>query len=770
MRDRRGAVPPGERLRTACAAADPGMVRFLAACNTAGAILLSLGVLLALGAPEPLLVVAAATALVWSFVLTAPTVREQALAHALGLPVALLSATVAVLLAPYRVAADAVFVLLIFVTVYVRAYGTLGTALGMNAFQLYFVAQFVPLRPDQLPGLWGAVTVAFAAGALVRFGVLRAPPGRTLARLRGSVGACLNQVVDALIEVAGGGPPVPPRRLGDLHRALARLHECALMVQGTAESVLAPSAAAELRRRVARTDVAAQRLSVRLLRAIEADDPEGRLSHDAAHRLHLQGRGAAPTDPAHTVGPGAPVADPRTRDAFVRELRSVRARPAAAPADGPSGPSPHASAPGGPRPGAREPAAVASARSALEDFAAAVPRLWAEFSAAAAAAHPGRRESASGSSGSSGGCGGPPVPGPRGLRRPATRAAFQVAAGSALAIVCGELISPERWYWAVLACWMVFFNTASTGEIMVKGYRRVLGTLAGVVVGLGAAAFAGGDPWLAFVLVMACVFGMAFTAPWSYAVGTFFVTLMLGSLYSLLHTYTTGVLVVRIEETVLGVVCGVLAALVVLPIGTGARADRYLHETLLRLGDAVRGLHARLTAREAGHGAGAGECLELARELDESLERLRASVTPLTHPLAPQRLRRGRALYTLGLLDTCAYHVRALAVAVPETRAGTGRAQAAAEPLDEVVARLDTNLRSLADRVSGGTPAPLRAAPGVTRRGGPVPPESPAGRIVAHFGRLDDDVLALGGPLGVPEAGTAAPGPSARAAGGPRAA
>ncbi|MCZ9345208.1 FUSC family protein, partial [Streptomyces sp. TRM76130] len=38
---------------------------------------------------------------------------------------------------------------------------------------------------------------------------------------------------------------------------------------------------------------------------------------------------------------------------------------------------------------------------------------------------------------------------PTGLRRPTTRAAVQVSVGSTLAIVGGEMLSSERWYWAV---------------------------------------------------------------------------------------------------------------------------------------------------------------------------------------------------------------------------------------------------------------------------------------------------------------------------------
>src|SRR5690606_17729409 len=160
-----------------------------------------------------------------------------------------------------------------------------------------------------------------------------------------------------------------------------------------------------------------------------------------------------------------------------------------------------------------------------------------------------------------------------GLRRPTTRAAVQVAVGSALAIVGGEFLSSHRWYWAVLTCWIVFINTSSTGEILVKGYRRLVGTVLGVAAGIGLATLVGHHTWPAFALVLLLVFAMFYTAPLSYTLMSFFVTAALGLLYTLLHTYSPSVLLLRVEETALGVACGVIAAALVLPVHTGRRTD-----------------------------------------------------------------------------------------------------------------------------------------------------------------------------------------------------
>lgn len=174
--------------------------------------------------------------------------------------------------------------------------------------------------------------------------------------------------------------------------------------------------------------------------------------------------------------------------------------------------------------------------------------------------------------------------GPTGWKRPTTRTAVQVSVGSALAIVGGEFLSSQRWYWAVLTCWVVFLNTASTGEILVKGYRRLLGTVLGVVAGALLASLVGSHTWTAFALVLLFIFAMFFTAPLSYALMSFFVTAMLGLLYTLLNTYSTGVLVLRIEETALGATCGVIAAALVLPVNTDRRTDELLATVLKRLG------------------------------------------------------------------------------------------------------------------------------------------------------------------------------------------
>ena len=48
----------------------------------------------------------------------------------------------------------------------------------------------------------------------------------------------------------------------------------------------------------------------------------------------------------------------------------------------------------------------------------------------------------------------------------------------------GHLLSPDRWFWAVLTAHLLFINVRSRGETIFKGVQRLWGALAGLAVGL----------------------------------------------------------------------------------------------------------------------------------------------------------------------------------------------------------------------------------------------------------------------------------------------
>ncbi|MFH8938705.1 FUSC family protein [Streptomyces griseosporeus] len=266
----------------------------------------------------------------------------------------------------------------------------------------------------------------------------------------------------------------------------------------------------------------------------------------------------------------------------------------------------------------------------------------------------------------------PAPPGGTGLNRITTRQAVQATAGAAFALVAGQLVSGERWYWAVGATWWIFVNTTSRGETLVRGFRRVLGTVIGLALGFLVAVPVHGAPLPTAVLVAACVFGIFYTAAVSYTWMMLCVTLLAESLYGLLGVLSPGLLALRLAETGVGALGAVLAVLFVLPVTTHAVTDAWIQR-------ALRCVHA-CTAEAAARLAGTPDADPAPRvaELEQLLGRVRLSLAPLVHPLNPMRGRKRRARRVLALLDDCAREIRGLVAVAADPEASHDARLAAA--------------------------------------------------------------------------------------------
>ncbi|MFI7142914.1 FUSC family protein [Streptomyces massasporeus] len=733
------------RLRDRIAASDPGLLRLTAGLRTVGAIALTLAVLSLLGADVHILVAGAIAAMVATFAIREKQLGAQAVTLALGLPVALASVSLSAVLNTRVVIGDAFFVVLIFCAVYGRRFGDRGTALGLIGFQVYFLSLFVGATVDTLPELCGAMAVAFCSSALMRFAVVPATPTGVLLRLRLAFRARLAQLVSAQLELLDAPAEEMDKALKALRDGTARLHETAMMIQGQLEEGTPDESAARLvQRRIADAEIAAERLGLLLLTARTAERAD-------TLTLHLPGA------PAPTIaGPDMPDEAGATLRRDLLALHTLVLR--AGSGDTGTGLAHVRNRLLGYRDEENLPPASAalqdvfrgigeSARSVLglrialdgpqdeSDDSPATARSREELDAEDAAIDGGGEEAAQEEQ--------------TGLRRPTTRAAVQVAVGSSLAIVGGELLSTQRWYWAVLTCWIVFINTSSTGEILVKGYRRLLGTVFGAVAGIVLAGLVGNHTWTAFALVLVLIFAMFYSAPLSYTLMSFFVTAMLGLLYTLLHTYSLQVLVLRIEETALGAACGVVAAALVLPVQTDRRTNELLGTVLERLAEVTEAAVGQLS------GGPADELLDKARDLDQALADLRAATQPLTHPVTPLRTRRNTARYVVALLETCAYHARTLAATAELLP--THPSIAADPRLRGAAGRTVRNIETIAARVAdehagaqvetGPSIASLLGSDAGTPRYGRI-----TDRVLRHLERLDEAVVGLARPLGVPVA------------------
>lgn len=179
-----------------------------------------------------------------------------------------------------------------------------------------------------------------------------------------------------------------------------------------------------------------------------------------------------------------------------------------------------------------------------------------------------------------------------------TRQAVQAAVAAGLSIVLGELISPQRYYWAVIASFIAFTGTATTSETIRKSIGRIVGTLAGLVAAVGLAALTSGSSVLSFALLLVCVFLAFYLQTLSNTALTFFITLMLGQLYALLHTFSDQLLLLRLAETAVGAVVGIGVSLVVLPSGSRATLKVARQAFLASLAATLDACAERLAGRD----------------------------------------------------------------------------------------------------------------------------------------------------------------------------
>ncbi|KUL61772.1 FUSC family protein [Streptomyces sp. NRRL S-1521] len=322
----------------------------------------------------------------------------------------------------------------------------------------------------------------------------------------------------------------------------------------------------------------------------------------------------------------------------------------------------------------------------------------------------------------------PPHPGV-GLARTTTRQAVQAVAGGAFALAAGQVLSDQRWYWAVGATWWVFVNTASSGETLVRSFRRVLGTVIGVALGLVVAVPLNGAPVPSALIVAVSVFGIFYTAAVSYTWMMLAVTVMAGVLYGLLGVLDPALLALRIAETGAGALGAALAVLLILPVTTHATTHAWIER-------ALRCVHV-CTAEAAARLAGSGTADPAPRvaELEQLLGKVRLSLAPLVHPMSPLRARKERARQVIALLDACADEVR-------------GLASIAADP----EASHDDRLAAACWRVE----AAVEALTGPAERGRASlrPAEVPHGSVVepalAHLHGLEKALAELADPLHSP--------------------
>jgi uncharacterized membrane protein YccC len=255
--------------------------------------------------------------------------------------------------------------------------------------------------------------------------------------------------------------------------------------------------------------------------------------------------------------------------------------------------------------------------------------------------------------------GGPPTDAageqPRSRLLPTTRQAIQVAVAASLAIATGELVSPARWYWAVIVAFVIFAGTNTWGETLTKGWQRLLGTVLGVPAGVLVATLVSGDKVASLVMIFVCLFCAFYFMQVTYSLMTFWITTMLALLYGLLGQFTFDVLLLRIEETAIGAVIGVTVAILVLPTNTGTAIRDDTRAFLTTLSALIETSIATMFDDEVTVSP-----TEQARQLDRDLQQFRVTAKPLLAGVAGFTGRRS-IQRSLRLFTACDRYARNLA-------------------------------------------------------------------------------------------------------------
>lgn len=204
------------------------------------------------------------------------------------------------------------------------------------------------------------------------------------------------------------------------------------------------------------------------------------------------------------------------------------------------------------------------------------------------------------------------------------RVAIQATLAVGLAILAGVLISGTRWYWAVIAAFVLFVRASTIEEAFSRAWQRVAGTLVGVVVGIILAEAVVNDPRLEVIILLAGFFTAYFLITLTYTGFVFVLTVILAILYELMGTFRPGLLVLRLEETLVGAAAGLLIALLVFPKHSKEKNQKEMTEIMQKVSQSLKPIIPEMQGDEQIEPQP-----DTIHELDRQLRNLRGAVSSL---------------------------------------------------------------------------------------------------------------------------------------------
>ncbi len=632
------------------AVSDPGQLRLMSAAGTALTVLLamlaSVGVIEATGEPVTVAMLGTIVSMQAAAVVKDRAPRARVLTTALMALPAGGAVLLAAGLSEFGKAADVGFIAVLFAAVWVRRFGPRGTALGMGAFISYFFALFLHADVSQVPVLLVAIVIGVAIAVFVRTAIFRDRPHSEVRRLA----RALRAASLAVLEAASPGRPSDPALL---RRKLTGLADTAMMIEDWLDR---NDAALHL-------SLTSHDLSVRVFEAQIATEQLASalwpLGQEVSWPVDL---GRAMTMVTSCLQDDAPeeVLQAARRYGFEVVETTDTSQQAGL-------------------------AAILAAR-AIEAHLA-IHRITADTSNAVDRASGTSADIVATTDG----------PASATALNPHTRAAIQVAFATSAAMLLGDLISPNRWYWAVMTAFLVFNGVTTRGELLTKAGNRILGTVLGVMAGVLLAAAVGDQPVVQMALIVVCVFFAFWLLAINYALLVFFITVLLSLLYGLLGQFSIDVLEVRIYETIAGSAMGILAAFLVLPVRTRstllAKVEAYLAQMSELIDASVESVVVT---------GGGADLVTASRALDTALQGVMTAAKPLSlGPTTRGRRSTRRLLLVLQVSGRAGHALARAGAAASRAEPDTAPSEETARALREAAALVRQNLALVVQLVSG---------------------------------------------------------------------
>lgn len=172
----------------------------------------------------------------------------------------------------------------------------------------------------------------------------------------------------------------------------------------------------------------------------------------------------------------------------------------------------------------------------------------------------------------------------------------QLGVAVVAALAAGLLIDPRLWHWCVLAALVMMFGVTSAAASIGRGYRRLLGALVGVPIGLGLAWLTADSVVLIAVLVLVLLFAQQYVAELAYGASILVLTVLLVVLFQQSPDDRGETFLLRLLLTGVGGVIGAGVGFAVLPSRLGESLRRHADDAM---GEVAKTLEAMAAGERA---------------------------------------------------------------------------------------------------------------------------------------------------------------------------